>query len=77
MPENEKLKTRIYQIRIEGLLEDHWSEWLEGLTITYEHRKITVLTGTLNDQPALHGVLNKIRDMGLVLISVARCEIEE
>ena len=76
MLENEKLKTRIYQIRIEGLLEDHWSEWLAGMAITYEHKKITVLTGILSDQSALHGVLNKIRDMGLVLISVTRFEIE-
>jgi hypothetical protein len=77
MPENEKLKTINYQIRIEGLLEEHWSEWLEGMTIKHEQKKITVLTGSLYDQPALHGVLHKIRDLGLVLISVTRFEIEE
>lgn len=77
MSENGKLKTGIYKIRVEGLLEDHWSEWLEEMSIAYEEDSVTVLTGTLVDQPSLHGVLNKIRDLGLVLLSVGKIECEK
>lgn len=77
MAESRKIKTGVYQIRVEGLLEDHWSEWLEGMSITYEEESLTVLTGTIVDQPNLHGVLNKIRDLGLVLLSVKQLECED
>lgn len=60
-----------YQIRIEGLLDYSWSDWFDGLTINHMKDDTTVLTGVLPDQAALHGVLNKIRDLGLVLMTVA------
>jgi len=61
-----------YQIRIEGHLSDSWSSWFEGLTICHESSGETVLAGSLADQAALHGVLMRIRDLGLPLISVTR-----
>ena len=60
----------IYQIRIAGLLDSSWTEWFDGLAITYIADDVTLLTGPLPDQAALHGVLNKIRDLGLTLLSV-------
>jgi hypothetical protein len=61
----------IYQIRIAGLLDPSWSDWFDGLAITYPANDITILTGPLPDQAALHGVLNKIRDLGLTLVAVS------
>jgi hypothetical protein len=61
---------QVYQIRIKGHLDDRWSEWLEGLRITHEEDGSTVLTGQVADQPALHGLLIKIRDLGAPLVSV-------
>ena len=60
----------IYQIRIAGLLDPSWTDWFDDLTITYVADDVTLLTGPLPDQAALHGVLNKIRDLGLTLLSV-------
>lgn len=64
----------IYQIRIQGLLDESWSDWLEGMAITFEMGSdgsdITVITGPVIDQAALHGILNRIRDLNLPLLSV-------
>jgi hypothetical protein len=60
----------IYQIRIDGLLDSSWSDWFDGLAISYSAEDTTILTGPLPDQAALHGVLNKIRDLGLTLLTV-------
>jgi len=65
---------KVYQIRVEGHLDNSWSEWLDGLAITHEEDSTTVLTGPLTDQPALHGLLIKIRNLGLPLLSVNRVE---
>ena len=59
-----------YQIRVKGHLELDWSEWFEGLTISWEKADVTLLSGQIADQAALHGILNKIRDLGLPLLSV-------
>ncbi len=59
-----------YQIRVKGHLDQMWSTWFEGLTITNEPNGETLLTGPLVDQAALHGVLVKVRDLGLALIAV-------
>ena len=64
----------LYEIRVKGHLDQHWSAWLEGLTITYDSDDNTVLRGPLLDQAALHGVLIKIRDLGVLLLSVNRVE---
>ena len=64
----------IYTIKIKGHLEDHWLDWFEGLTFIYESDGTTMLQGPLPDQAALHGVLEKIRDLNLKLISVDQDE---
>lgn len=60
----------VYRIKIKGHLDSSWSEWFEGLTIANESNEITVLTGVVADQPALHGLLAKVRDLGLPLLRV-------
>lgn len=62
----------LYEIRIKGHLDDRWADWFEGLTFTHEIDGTTLLDGPLTDQAALHGVLNRIRDLGLPIISVQR-----
>jgi len=64
----------LYEIRVEGQLEPCWSEWLEGLKITPLDTGETLLSGPVADQAALHGLLNRIRDMNLNLISVEKKE---
>ena len=59
----------VYQIRIEGHLGPEWSDWFEGLTITLEDNGDTLLTGPVVDQAALHRVLRKVRDLGMLLVS--------
>lgn len=61
---------RIYQIRLEGHLGRQWTDWFDGLTITLEENGDTVLTGPVDDQAALHGLLKKVRDLGLTLRSI-------
>ena len=62
----------IYQIRLKGQLGSEWAEWFGGLTITLADNGETLLTGPVIDQAALYGVLKRIRDLGLPLISVNR-----
>ncbi|HEX3050879.1 MAG TPA: hypothetical protein VHP83_09515 [Aggregatilineaceae bacterium] len=62
----------LYEIRIDGHLDDRWADWFEGLTIIRDDNGETLLTGTVVDQAALHGWLRKIRDLGMPLISVTR-----
>jgi hypothetical protein len=64
----------IYEIRIKGHLDDKWADWFEGLTITLEEDGNTLLTGPVVDQAALHGLLKKVRDLGMPLISVSPVE---
>lgn len=60
----------IYQIKIKGHLGDQWTDWFEGLVITLDDNGHTLLTGPVVDQAALHGLLKKVRDLGMPLISV-------
>ena len=62
------------ELRIKGHLDDRWADWFEGLTITREDNGETRLTGPVVDQAALHGLLKKVRDLGIPLISVNRIE---
>lgn len=62
--------TAIYQIRLRGHLGREWAEWFEGLAITLEADGNTLLTGPVMDQAALHGLLKRVRDLGLPLLSV-------
>jgi hypothetical protein len=64
----------VYQIRIKGHLGSQWTDWFDGLTITLEEEGDTLLTGPLVDQAALHGLLRKVRDLGMPLISVNRVQ---
>ena len=63
-------KQKVYQIRVKGILDSKWSDWFDGFTITPQASGETLLTGPVADQAALHGLLNKIRDIGLPLLSV-------
>jgi hypothetical protein len=63
-----------YEIRIKGHLDDRWAEGFEGLSLTRESDGTTLLSGLVADQAALHGVLKRIRDLGLPLVSVIRAE---
>jgi hypothetical protein len=64
----------LYQIRIKGHLGNGWTAWFGDVTITLEDNGVTVLTGSVVDQAALHGLLKKVRDLGAALISVMRVE---
>jgi len=59
-----------YEIRMRGQLDDHWSAWFEGLTLTPLENGKTLIAGPVQDQAALHGILAKIRDLDLHLLSV-------
>ena len=63
-----------YELRIKGHLEKRWANWFDGLTIMLEDNGETRLTGLVADQAALHGLLRKVRDLGMPLISVKRIE---
>ena len=63
-----------YEIRLKGHLDDRWADWFAGLSITWEDSGETLLTGPVADQAALHGLLRRVRDLGLPLVSVLRVE---
>ncbi len=69
-PKPDPSQPMIYQIRIKGHLGSQWTDWFGGLTITLEDNGDTLLTGPVVDQAALHGLLKKVRDLGIPLLSV-------
>jgi hypothetical protein len=69
--------TQYYVIRIKGHLDESWADWFDGMTISHEANGETVMFGSLPDQAALHGVLNRLRDLGVQLISVNPVEGEQ
>jgi hypothetical protein len=69
-PEREADQPMVYQIRLKGHLGRQWTDWFEGLTITLEDNGETLLTGPVADQAALFGLLRKVRDLGMPLLSV-------
>jgi hypothetical protein len=69
--------SRVYEIRVEGHLGDRWSDWFDGLAIQSDPNGETKLTGLLSDQAALYGVLAKIHNLNLVLVSVVRLSYSE
>ena len=62
--------TKLYEIRIEGHLDDRWQDWFDGWTVTRQADDTTLLSGPVPDQPALYGILRRVRDLGLPLVSV-------
>ena len=70
-------RTESYAIRITGELGEHWQAWFEGMTVEQPGDGTTVITGQVTDQSALHGVLQRIRDLGLPLVSVHRINAED
>jgi len=60
----------VHELRVQGHLDERWADWLEGLTLTHEDDDTTTLAGPLADEAALHGVLNRIRDLALPIVSV-------
>ena len=67
-------ESRTYEIRFSGHLDHRWSAWFDGLTVTHAADGTTVLRGPVVDQAALHGLLRRVRDLGLPLLSVTRLE---
>jgi len=73
MPDNKMTQSKsvgVYQIKLKGHLQDDWSDWFGGLTISHDETGNTLLTGNVVDQAQLHGLLKRIRDAGMELISV-------
>lgn len=64
----------VYQIRLQGHLDGKWVGWFDGLTITLEEDGCTLLTGPITDQAALYGLFRKVRDLGILLLSVNSIE---
>ena len=71
-------QTATYQIKVQGRLDERWANWFDGMSITFEPAEdgstMTVLTGSVVDQAALYGLINRMRDLGLPLVSVGRVQ---
>lgn len=65
------------EIRVKGKIDENWSDWFEGLTITHTDQDETILTGPVVDQAALYGLLSRLRDLGLPLVSVNPVEVSD
>lgn len=72
--DRERQEPASYRIRVKGVLDEDWSAWFDGMRVTAQECGETMLTGPVRDQAALHGLLAKIRDMGIPLISVERVD---
>ena len=73
----DSVQPTIYQIRLKGHLDRQWIHWFDGLTITLEEDGNTLLAGPVADQAALHGLLKKVRDLGMPLVSVSQVQFNE
>lgn len=65
-----------YEIRLMGQLDAHWAAWFDGLAVSHEGDGTTLISGPIADQAALHGLLQRVRDLGLPLVSVTRDETD-
>jgi hypothetical protein len=70
-------EARRYEIRLAGHLDAHWATWFDGLSVSQETDGTTVVSGSVADQAALHGLLQRVRDLGLPLVSVTQAETEQ
>ncbi|MEZ4520823.1 MAG: hypothetical protein R3A46_04115 [Thermomicrobiales bacterium] len=66
-----------YEIRLKGHLDDHWTTWFDGMCLSHASDGMTIIRGAVVDQAALHGLLRKVRDLGLPLVSVRRIERDQ
>jgi hypothetical protein len=76
-PTSDRPEAGRYEIRLSGHLGARWAAWFDGLTVTHESDGITVLRGSIADQAALHGVIQRVRDLGLPLVSVTQVETDQ
>ena len=76
-PKTDPSQPVVYQIRIKGQLDSQWTDWFEDLAITLEDNGDTLLTGPVVDQAALHGLLKKVRDLGMPLLSVDPVNLDQ
>lgn len=74
-PQNES-SGKIYQIGLKGYLSERWSDWFDGMIFSYPEENVTILTGVVLDQAALHGLLKKIRDLSIPLLSVNQIDVD-
>ncbi len=74
-PTQDRDQAKLYEIRIKGHLDGRWADWFGSMTITLEDNGDTLLTGPVVDQAALHGLLKKVRDLGMTLISIQTVNI--
>jgi hypothetical protein len=74
---NDRHEAGRYELRVKGHLDPRWANWFDGLSLTHASDGTTVIHGPVADQAALHGLLHKLRDLGLPLLSVARVETDE
>lgn len=70
-------ETGRYEIRLTGHLDAHWTAWFDGLAVSSESDGTTVISGQIVDQAALHGVLQRVRDLGLPLVSVRQVDVDQ
>jgi hypothetical protein len=73
-PAPDRSEAERYDIRLTGHLDAHWTDWFDGLAVTHDNDGTTVISGQVADQAALHGLLQRIRDLGLPLLSVRQVE---
>ena len=73
----ERPEARRYEIRLAGHLDARWAEWFDGLAVSHQGDGTTVVSGSVADQAALHGLLQRVRDLGLPLVSVTQAEIDQ
>lgn len=74
---NPQATAQVYQIRLEGHLDDSWTDWFEGSCVKENDATTTLLTCTVSDQPELFGLLRKVRDLGVPLLSVTRVQPDQ
>lgn len=75
--ERARCNREVYEIRVKGVLHREWTDWFEGMVVSPQPGGETLVKGPLADQAALHGLLHKIRDMGIPLLSVTRVDAKD